>query len=96
MIQCISITIKTVESGLVREPQASNLGILRVPSAVVPGLASRGRLWPNHLPFKAACAQPGLGWCWRSRAAPCEADADGREPPLGVSSGLLLVFKNCV
>lgn len=70
VIRCISIPIKTVEKGLVSEPWAFNLKILRVPSAGMPGLAVRGGLRLNQLPGKVTCVQPGLSWLRRCGAAP--------------------------
>lgn len=75
VIRCISIPIKTVEEGLVSEPWAFNLRILRVPSAGMPGLAVRGWvLRLNQLPGKVTCVQPAP----EMRGCPSEKDADDK------------------
>lgn len=61
MIRCISIPIKTVEEGLVSEPWAFNLRILRVPSAGMPGLAVRGRVKAKPAPWQSHLCSAGSG-----------------------------------
>lgn len=78
VIRCISIPIKTVGKGLVSEPWAFNLKILRVPSAEMPGLAVRGGVKAKPAPWQSRLCSAGPQPAPAMRGCPSEKDADDK------------------